>query len=494
MPIDKVTGIFTPADQLFVGDVDLLQWIHSQRRDLNPTQRLGLQLGWPTRYIASLDTVGIGKTSLTCIDMMQRMLTYPGNYGFFGRAKYDDFKRTTYPVLKKMYPETHYPVKYFGGEKPTHMKIFCPMGGESRVDFIPFGQPTKWPSANLGWFCCDQAEELDEDWGERHWDELAYTRLGRIPGLPPEANRGWLTGNQYGWNWIYRMFFLKEGLTEKYKPEFFWLQAVDFRENESNLDEGYYDREIELGNENNVNRLVYARADTFVGRAIPEFNSKTSEKYVKEFTLDHTKHRYNLITSYDYGHQHPNALTLLAVEDIGRLNVVGDYAQPNREPSEHVDSWNKLERECNFDHRRSRCVGDWNLRRTDHRAKSGDTVENEYKRLGWKFHPAQKTHRSVMRLKEFFRVHPVHGPMIRIHPRCKGTQRALIQAVWDESHPEHVLKQKGDDLFSTLCYGVMEAPRLRLEESKKPAPPAGSWEHLQQARRSGLSPRMFDRG
>jgi hypothetical protein len=137
---------------------------------------------------------GGGKTFWLAKQARDLAFFYPGNTGYIGRANLTDFEKSTLPMLLGLIPRelliTHNSQKHFIDIRS------CDGVTPSRIWYGEMGDPGSLLSANLGFFCVDEAYQVPLE----TFVNLAGCLRGSLPNGQPLPYFGLLASNPApGW-------------------------------------------------------------------------------------------------------------------------------------------------------------------------------------------------------------------------------------------------------------------------------------------------------
>ena len=439
-------------------------------RKPNPTQlRL---INDPAQYIIWSGPRGQSKTFGLCVAAAHYAISVPGNRVLLGRAFADDLYGSTLKTWYDCFPQGTNGITYYGGHRPK-VALF-PNGSE--VHFVGFDRATKHLGADIGAFCIDQVEELEED----KWLSLeANLRLQHVP-------RNFLFGrgvcNPKGHYWAYLRFREHLGVPQEYHSQYLWLKANP-RENERNLPKGYYEKLAAAYPPHLRARFVEGSDEDFEGAAFPYFDGETQ---VKELPWEATKD-WEPWVSMDHGWSHATCF-LFGYWDhaTGTLYIRDEHYHNRMTVDDHVRIVRQLCEQIKFPLSKARMVGDHAMKATKN--AEGHSIWDAYRKEGFVFESVNKQLLSIQvaRINQMCKKsEKTQAPMLLIDPSCRNTIKQLRTLGLDDK--ERFLGE--DEGADCLTYLVGKLPDT-WESPNKPKV-YGTYEDWTRAEKEGCSPTRF---
>jgi hypothetical protein len=380
-----------------------------------------------TREAAIIGGWGSGKSRALVAEALKMGLAYPGAEFLIARKTIPSLRDTTEKDFLAQFPKELYDQceKQKGGLHLQWLKL--PNGS-----LYYFKGLDDWKiqtkSMNLMGIFLDEADQIDLD---------TYTGLKtrlRQPGTPFQFIR--IACNPAGRNWIWERFiknssaarpaFISTSLDNPYEPIAYVQDMLDMPEPW-------------------VRRYVFCSFDDFEGTIYPEWAWDTH--VVKPYHAYESRNYFWM--GMDPGTDHPTAgvwaywdPTLPHRGGMGKLVIVGEYAEVGISASSHVANWRNIE--AHGTHNLSRRPGRMNVRRriADPSIATRDrgsmmALETQYLREGFHFE------HGPMLIKERMPMlgQLIHTEMIAVTEECMQTYEQIQQYRYEDLTPTQ--REKG---------------------------------------------------
>jgi len=421
------------------------------RYDWLEHQRAFLQC--PAKYVAFVGGMRSGKTVAGAYQAIKLTQLYPGSKGLIGRLTAKALGETTQDTLFKMIPKgliadwrSHEQHLWLNTSQPN---VF------SEILFYHLDDPGPLGSLELDWWWIDEAHEPD---GSEVPETTFKTLQSRLSGHNG-PNRGFVTSNPGGHDWIYKYFVTKEAVPEKLHDRFACF-TVKTSENLANLPEDYSDQYAQHTLPDGSldewgRRFLDASFDVFEGQIYPGFSERTHVRVPEPWRKNGHQIR---VASLDFGIRNATCVLDGFVDFEGILWIDDEFYKPNGGEAVIPDAAAWM-RERGID----RPVADPS---TQNRAPDGKSVADRFAHEHIYLNPGNNTlmlgiEEVRRRLQERIR-HPevaeYEYPMLCIHPRCTHLIRELKQYRWapDKTGTNREQPLKRDDhAADALRYLVM---------------------------------------
>lgn len=222
------------------------------------------------KYIADIGGVRSGKSLVAAYQAIKWSQLYPGSKGLIGRLTATALIRTTMDTFFGCCPKG---LVADWRAHENHLWLNTPEPGVwSEILFTHLDEPGPLGSLELDWFWIDECHEPDGQEVPEETFKILQTRLSGHCG----PNRGMVTSNPGGHDWLYRWFVSKDQVPKVLHHEYqsFVAKTAD---NLGNLPERYSDiytqHTMPDGHLDEWGRrFLEASFDTFEGQIYPMFN------------------------------------------------------------------------------------------------------------------------------------------------------------------------------------------------------------------------------
>lgn len=256
------------------------------------------------KFIAYVGGIGSGKTLIGCITVLSWAVMYPGEY-LICRQFMPELKVTTLKTFLEICPKELIAEQRVAD---NYIKIKAINGQLSTVYFRQLEEPDKLRSMNLSGFMIDEANQVSEE---------AFTLLqGRLRGAG--IRKGIIVSNPNGHDWLYRLFFKKDALTEIAKSLYHLIRAPS-TEN-VHLPDGYIDTLLQSWSRDRIMREIEGSFDAFEGAVYEEF--RRDIHVVKGFRIPKEWPRY---IGIDHGYRNPSAWVWCAIGPDSEVYVYREF-------------------------------------------------------------------------------------------------------------------------------------------------------------------------
>jgi len=433
-----------------------------------PQQRAFLSSG--AKYVAFVGGVRSGKSLAGARKAIVLSQLYPGSKGLIGRLTSVALRETTQDTLFRMLPKSLI-ADWRAHEQ--HLWLRTPEPGVfSEILFYHLDDPGPLGSLELDWFWIDEAHEPDGSEVPEETFKILHSRLSGHVG----PNRGFVTSNPGGHDWIWRYFASKEAVPESLRGDYALFLAKT-RDNLQNLPEGYgsiYTQHTladgtldEWGR-----RFLDANFDVFEVQIYPGFEERWHVRIPEPWRLKGEPYR---IAGMDFGVRNATAILDGFIDYEGVLWIEDEFYMPNGGDAVIPEAV-KWMRSKGI----SRVIADPS---TGNRGADGKSVMDRFAQERIALMPGNNTvmlgiEEVRRRLRETVR-HPdtdYEIPTLCIHKRCENLIREMKQYRWapDRSglNREAPLKKEDHavDALRYLVMGVSQGMRGVLPAEAKREP------------------------
>lgn len=225
------------------------------KKILNPFQKRFIDA--PEKYPALFGGVGNGKTYSACLKIIEHSTRFPDNLSLVGRLTYPELRDSTRESFLGALREIYSSDAYKFNKAENELTFW----NGSTVLFRHLDNWKNLLSMNLGAFYIDQAEEVEEDAFLTLQSRLRRPNVGK--------QKGYLTGNPKGFNWIYYKFGLDQaavGTDDHTHNTDYRMICAPTVANSQNLPAGYIDGLKRSYSPEWFNRYVMGSWDAFEGQ------------------------------------------------------------------------------------------------------------------------------------------------------------------------------------------------------------------------------------
>jgi len=287
-----------------------------------PQQRAFLQSA--AKYWAFVGGVRSGKSVAGAFEAIKLTQLYPGSRGLIGRLTAKALGETTRDTLFKMVPRGLI-ADWRAHEQHLWLHTREP-GVFSEILFYHLDDPGPLGSLELDWFWIDEAHEPDGSEVPEETFKILQSRLSGHVG----PNRGFVTSNPGGHDWIYRYFVTKEAVPPKLRDRY-EIYVAKTSDNLCNLPEDYGDLYVQHQLSDGSldewgRRFLDASFDVFEGQIYPQF---TEREHVREPEPWRRQGEPFRIAGMDFGVRNATAILDAFVDYEGVLWIDDEFYLPN---------------------------------------------------------------------------------------------------------------------------------------------------------------------
>lgn len=444
---------------------DYMQSIQPKQRDFHFSEHKFRGLG---------GGVGGGKTAPAVIEAIKQSWIYPNNFGFILRRTFPELRISTKKDFDDLCPqfllqsqdksglrvnktEMWYDLLNYKGmrllESNSRMSDdeLSKRGGLSRVQFLSFEDGraafAKVASANVGWYCIDQAEEATEE-----VKNGLDNRMRRVPS----ARRAWFVWNPAGQNWLWKLFHPN---SEDHKPELYHL--IDFETSDNPFLPADYEETLrETYSEDMIERYLQGSYDSFVGSIYKDMDVRMHAIDPFPIPADWRKG-----VGLDHGLNNPTAAVFAAEDKDGNIYVFEEHYQAGWLVSQHAEALKEKVQKCMH-----RVIDPSCHNRNPH---TGTSVIQEYAKYGLFFSEGNNdVAAGLNRVAEYLyvdpeRIHPLThqkgSPRLFFFRTCRmairehiGYQWATLKVNWGRENEPEKPKNYNDHTCDALRYLMMQ--------------------------------------
>jgi hypothetical protein len=416
--------------------------------DLMPTQS-AFMFDFKNRFTAYGGGLANGKSTALIVRAWLLSTMFPGNTGYLARYDGKELRQTTLAEFKRIIPDSFIEKK---NDQLGYMKFKAKYGGSE----IIYGdlKEERFNNLNLGWFCIDQAEEIDEG----RWNLLVSRLRKRTvlygPSKTPltDANGHQLEAQTYGF-----LAFNPEG-TSSYIWRFFHPDSPEKKEGyqlyEASTYDGlaaniisqdYVDSMLAVFPEQARKRYLDGAWDVFEGRIYPLFAADT---HVLREPIRVQPH-WKLYESIDHGLQNPTAVGWWAVDEHDNRFLLDEHYEGGGKAVSYHAAAIKGKR-SQFPHAPALTYLDSHCwARDQSRGEHVFSIADEYTANGIYCVPGQKDWGSAyMRITQSLLIDPAHrhpvtgllgAPHLYVAAHCTNYIREMLGYRWKKNR---IISQK----------------------------------------------------
>lgn len=399
--------------------------------------------------------VGGGKSWALSAEGIRQSLLFPGNRGYMCRNEATAFKNTTLQTLLKLISEI---------EDVLHAKIlkFHNLSNKeitfingSRILYGDAQDKERIKSLEVGWFCIDEASEVQED----SFDMLTSRLRWKLPDGTYPHFCGLLASNPEP-GWLKQRFIVPFQMGEEI-PDHAFIKALPTDNQE--LPEDYVAGLRRTKPEHWVKRYLEGSWDAVEGQIWADFSYDIHS--IKPFDIPRGWKKFRAL---DHGQTHPTCCLWFAIDPDGNIFVYREYYSPGI-VSKHCSEIREMSGDEDYIY--SKMSPDAWGKTKEKRGREWSTYD-EYREQGLYFSRANNNvEAGLNRVGEFFRVredriHPRTGemgsPTLFIFKDCRNLLLEIPEYQWKESRTAETIKEQPkkirDDACDALRYGIMSRP------------------------------------